>query len=54
MGFFVEDDHFFCPEDFQERFGTKCHVCNQFLEGEGITVGGNTYHESCFVCAECQ
>ncbi|XP_078358160.1 actin-binding LIM protein 3-like isoform X2 [Oculina patagonica] len=54
VGFFVQNNQYFCPEDFQERFGTKCHVCHQFLEGEGINIGGNAYHERCFVCATCR
>lgn len=54
IGFFVQNDQYFCPEDFQERFGTKCGICHQFLEGEGINVGGNAYHERCFVCNSCR
>lgn len=54
VGFFVQNDQYFCPEDFQERFGTKCNICHMFLEGEGINVGGNVYHERCFVCASCK
>ena len=53
VGFFVEDNQYFCPEDFQERFGTKCIVCQLFVEGEGINIGGNAYHLRCFVCATC-
>lgn len=54
VGFFVQNDQYFCPEDFQERFGTKCGICHQFLEGEGINVGGKAFHERCFVCASCR
>ena len=53
VGFFVENNQYFCPEDFQERFGTKCIVCQLFVEGEGINIGGNAYHLRCFVCASC-
>lgn len=53
VGFFVENNQYFCPEDFQERFGTKCIVCQLFVEGEGINIGGNAYHLRCFVCATC-
>lgn len=54
VGFFEQNDQYFCPEDFQERFGTKCSICHLFLEGEGINIGGNTYHERCFVCTNCR
>lgn len=54
VGFFKQNDQYFCPEDFQERFGTKCSICHLFLEGEGINVGSNVYHEKCFVCASCR
>ncbi|XP_015777986.1 PREDICTED: actin-binding LIM protein 2-like [Acropora digitifera] len=53
VGFFEQNNQYFCPEDFQERFGTKCGICHLFLEGEGINVAGIAYHESCFVCSSC-
>lgn len=53
VGFFVQNNQYFCPDDFQERFGTKCILCHLFVEGEGINIGGNAYHLRCFVCATC-
>ena len=53
VGFFVQNSQYFCPDDFQERFGTKCFVCHLFVEGEGINIGGNAYYLRCFVCVTC-
>lgn len=53
VGFFEQNNQYFCPDDFQERFGTKCIVCHLFVEGEGINIGGNAYHLRCFVCTTC-
>ena len=54
IGFFVESNQYYCPEDFQERFGTKCFICHLFVEGEGINIGNNAYHLRCFVCTGCR
>lgn len=37
-----------------EAFGTKCAVCNQYVEGEVVSTMGNTYHQKCFTCTRCK
>ncbi|XP_070540381.1 actin-binding LIM protein 2-like isoform X45 [Ptychodera flava] len=52
-GFFVKDGSYYCASDFQDLFGTKCKACGEYVEGEVVTALGNTYHQHCFVCAQC-
>ncbi|KAJ8026354.1 Actin-binding LIM protein 1 [Holothuria leucospilota] len=52
-GFFIKEGKYYCHNDYQDNFGTKCHGCQQYLEGEVVTALGNTYHKYCFVCARC-
>ncbi|XP_071947745.1 actin-binding LIM protein 2-like isoform X2 [Antedon mediterranea] len=51
--FFSKDGHFYCPEDYLEKYGTKCNACQDFVEGEVVSALGNTYHKECFVCGRC-
>ncbi|XP_071827092.1 actin-binding LIM protein 2-like isoform X3 [Apostichopus japonicus] len=53
-GFFIKEGKYYCHKDYQDNFGTKCHSCHQFLEGEVVTALGNTYHKNCFVCVRCR
>ncbi|XP_065175161.1 actin-binding LIM protein 3-like [Sycon ciliatum] len=54
QGFYIHQDKFYCSKDYLERFGTRCHTCNDFVEGDVISALGNTYHQHCFVCASCR
>ena len=53
-GFFLKEEHFYCGEDYQRLFGTKCSACGQFVEGEVVKALGNTYHQTCFQCTKCK
>ncbi|XP_028040559.1 actin-binding LIM protein 2 isoform X3 [Bombyx mandarina] len=53
-GFFCKDGHYYCPQDYQRAFGTRCAACNQYVEGEVVSALGNTYHQKCFTCARCK
>ncbi|XP_026499418.2 actin-binding LIM protein 3 isoform X3 [Vanessa tameamea] len=53
-GFFCKDGYYYCPQDYQRAFGTRCAACNQYVEGEVVSALGNTYHQKCFTCARCQ
>ncbi|XP_078588650.1 actin-binding LIM protein 1-like isoform X14 [Branchiostoma floridae x Branchiostoma japonicum] len=53
-GFFVKDGMYYCTRDYQEMFGTKCHGCGDYVEGEVVTALGKTYHQKCFVCSRCR
>ncbi|XP_053619615.1 actin-binding LIM protein 3 isoform X4 [Plodia interpunctella] len=53
-GFFCKDSHYYCPQDYQRAFGTRCAACNQYVEGEVVSALGNTYHQKCFTCARCK
>uniref|UniRef100_A0A6M2DX49 Putative actin-binding lim zn-finger protein limatin involved in axon guidance n=1 Tax=Xenopsylla cheopis TaxID=163159 RepID=A0A6M2DX49_XENCH len=53
-GFFHKDDKYYCTGDYQKLFGTKCAVCQQYVEGEVVSALGNTYHQKCFTCASCR
>ncbi|XP_047512733.1 actin-binding LIM protein 2 isoform X1 [Pieris napi] len=53
-GFFCKDGYYYCPQDYQRAFGTRCAACNQYVEGEVVSALGNTYHQKCFTCARCK
>ncbi|XP_026313652.1 actin-binding LIM protein 1-like isoform X2 [Hyposmocoma kahamanoa] len=53
-GFFAKDNHYYCPQDYQRAFGTRCAACGQYVEGEVVAALGNTYHQKCFTCARCK
>ncbi|KAG5674010.1 hypothetical protein PVAND_004003 [Polypedilum vanderplanki] len=52
-GFFAKDNSYYCVVDYQKLFGTKCAVCQQYVEGEVVSTMGNTYHQKCFTCTRC-
>lgn len=33
-GFFSKDGEYYCTTDYQKNFGSKCAVCNEYVEGE--------------------
>ncbi|RWS24297.1 actin-binding LIM protein 2-like protein [Leptotrombidium deliense] len=53
-GFFMKDGKYYCTNDYQKLFGTKCAGCGRYVEGEVVTALGKTYHQKCFVCARCR
>ncbi|XP_064630771.1 actin-binding LIM protein 1-like isoform X26 [Lineus longissimus] len=53
-GFFLKDGDYYCPDDYQKLFGTRCHTCGKFVEGEVVTALGNTFHQECFHCYQCR
>lgn len=52
-GFFSKDSNYYCVADYQKTFGTKCAVCQNYVEGEVVSTMGNTYHQKCFTCTKC-
>ncbi|CAH1103977.1 unnamed protein product [Psylliodes chrysocephalus] len=53
-GFFSKDGEYYCTTDYQKNFGSKCAVCNEYVEGEVVTALGKTYHQKCFTCNRCR
>ncbi|XP_053675466.1 actin-binding LIM protein 2 isoform X2 [Anopheles nili] len=53
-GFFLKDSSYYCTFDYQKLYGTKCVACNQYVEGEVVSMLGNTYHQKCFTCSKCK
>lgn len=53
-GFFSKESNYYCVADYQKNFGTKCAICNAYVEGEVISTMGNTYHQKCFTCSKCK
>lgn len=53
-GFFARGSSYYCSKDYHELFGTRCIVCSNFIEGEGFTVQGKSYHTQCFRCSQCE
>ncbi|TPP63407.1 Actin binding LIM protein family member 2 [Fasciola gigantica] len=52
-GFFVREQRFYCPDDYQSSFGVTCEACHAYVEGEAVTVLGKTFHTHCFRCSTC-
>lgn len=52
--FFVQNKDRYCTQDYQRLFGTKCHACDKFVEGQVVTVLSKTYHQDCIACAKCR
>lgn len=50
----AEDGHLYCEEDFFKRFGPKCPVCSEVLEGKVVQALDKSYHQKCFVCNSCK
>jgi actin-binding LIM protein len=53
-GFFSKDSNYYCVADYQKKYGTKCAICDAYVEGEVISTMGNTYHQKCFTCSKCR
>nr|XP_021532629.1 actin-binding LIM protein 1 [Aotus nancymaae] len=52
-GFFIKNGEYLCTLDYQRMYGTRCHGCGEFVEGEVVTALGKTYHPNCFACTIC-
>lgn len=53
-GFFIKNGEYLCTLDYQRVYGTRCHGCGEFVEGEVVTALGKTYHPNCFACTICK
>ncbi|KAI6657528.1 Actin-binding LIM protein 1 isoform X6 [Oopsacas minuta] len=53
-GFYVRGEEYYCTDDYQNLYGTKCFVCHKYVEGEVVTALNNTYHKECFSCDSCK
>ncbi|KAG8224408.1 hypothetical protein J437_LFUL004014 [Ladona fulva] len=53
-GFFCKEGAYYCTADYQQQFGTKCALCNEYVEGEVVSALSKTYHQKCFTCARCR
>ncbi|XP_006831439.1 PREDICTED: actin-binding LIM protein 1 isoform X1 [Chrysochloris asiatica] len=53
-GFFIKNGEYLCTIDYQRMYGTRCHGCGEFVEGEVVTALGKTYHPNCFACTLCK
>ncbi|XP_041123436.1 LIM domain-binding protein 3-like [Polyodon spathula] len=53
--FHMEDGEPYCEKDYVALFSTKCHGCDFPVEAgdKFIEALGQTWHDSCFVCAVC-
>ncbi|XP_034777761.2 LIM domain-binding protein 3-like [Acipenser ruthenus] len=53
--FHMEDGEPYCEKDYIALFSTKCHGCDFPVEAgdKFIEALGQTWHDSCFVCAVC-
>ncbi|CDW52001.1 actin binding protein UNC 115 [Trichuris trichiura] len=52
-GFFLEGGNVYCPKDYHSRFGVRCGLCNQFIEGDVTNFLNKSFHPNCFKCDRC-
>lgn len=45
---------FLCPHHYHAKYGSKCPICGQYVEGEVAIVMGKAYHQQCFRCDRCK
>eukprot|EP00118_Oscarella_pearsei_P006236 m.28320 g.28320 ORF g.28320 m.28320 type:complete len:507 (+) comp30679_c0_seq2:93-1613(+) len=53
-GFFSKDGSFYCTDDYHKLYGTSCHSCGEYVEGDVVSAAGKTYHRMCFACGKCK
>lgn len=53
-GLLHKNGEYLCTLDYQRMYGTRCHGCGEFVEGEVVTALGKTYHPNCFACTICK
>ena len=53
--FLVDDSKLWCENCFTEHHGDSCAACNQAISPAtpAVSVGGNKWHEKCFLCKSC-
>ncbi|CAG9533525.1 unnamed protein product [Cercopithifilaria johnstoni] len=53
---FVKDNHFFCIQCYNRRFGTKCSSCQRLIHAtDWVRRARNfVYHLACFACDQCK
>ncbi|ESO09507.1 hypothetical protein HELRODRAFT_190526 [Helobdella robusta] len=52
-GFYKNEDKFYCHDDYQQSFGKRCQLCNNFTDGEVFTALDLVFHKACFFCYSC-
>lgn len=52
FNFYFHGGSVYCPKDYMEQMCDKCSGCG-FAVDQGISAMGATWHQECFVCAEC-
>ncbi|XP_065313861.1 actin-binding LIM protein 1-like isoform X2 [Gordionus sp. m RMFG-2023] len=53
INFCVREGFLYCQNHFNQKYGTRCHKCGQYMSGEVITAEGKFYHPDCFLCYTC-
>lgn len=51
--YFEKDSSYFCEKDYHELFSPKCFKCKQPIKDKYLNIDGKNYHNTCFICAEC-
>ncbi|KAG8587077.1 hypothetical protein GDO81_005561 [Engystomops pustulosus] len=54
--FAAKDEHLICTECYSNEYSSKCHECKKtIMPGtRKMEYKGNSWHETCFICARCQ
>ena len=48
--FYEVDGMAYCVDDYSTHFGSKCHVCEGFIEENGLECAGKSFHADCLGC----
>lgn len=54
--FATKEDDIFCPECFDNKFSARCDGCKAVFKAGSrkYEYKGSSWHEECFICAECR
>jgi len=51
--FFEKDGQAYCEEHYLDRFGQRCGGCGLVIKDKYMQALDQSWHQDCFVCAEC-
>jgi LIM domain len=52
-GYHEKEEKLYCEKCYGEKFGERCHKCNNVLTGEFKKALGHAWHVDCFCCVDC-
>lgn len=51
--YYEHNENIYCEEDYHNLFSPKCDKCNLPIKDKYLNVMGKNFHQSCFICHNC-